>query len=64
MAACAAAVFRARLAGGANRYQDIWCRITRVADGVLFQGLNFLLNEQPDKAIEAFNDVVKVDRRQ
>ncbi|MEO7762484.1 MAG: lipopolysaccharide assembly protein LapB [Casimicrobiaceae bacterium] len=25
-----------------------------------FKGLNFLLNEQPDKAIEAFNDVVKV----
>ena len=26
-----------------------------------FQGLNFLLNEQPDKAIEAFIEVVKVD---
>jgi lipopolysaccharide biosynthesis regulator YciM len=26
-----------------------------------FRGLNFLLNEQPDKAIEAFNEVVKVD---
>jgi len=26
-----------------------------------FKGLNFLLNEQPDKAIEAFNDVVKVN---
>lgn len=26
-----------------------------------FKGLNFLLNEQPDKAIEAFNEVVKVD---
>src|SRR5438132_12447653 len=26
-----------------------------------FQGLNFLLNEQPDKAIEAFNEVVKVN---
>src|SRR3990172_6473115 len=26
-----------------------------------FQGLNFLLNEQQDKAIEAFIDVVKVD---
>jgi lipopolysaccharide biosynthesis regulator YciM len=26
-----------------------------------FKGLNFLLNEQPDKAIEAFNDVVKVE---
>src|SRR5215208_6611626 len=25
-----------------------------------FKGLNFLLNEQPDKAIEAFNEVVKV----
>ena len=26
-----------------------------------FQGLNFLLNEQPDKAIDAFVEVVKVD---
>jgi lipopolysaccharide biosynthesis regulator YciM len=26
-----------------------------------FKGLNFLLNEQPDKAIEAINEVVKVD---
>lgn len=26
-----------------------------------FQGLNFLLNEQPDRAIEAFVDAVKVD---
>ena len=26
-----------------------------------FNGLNFLLNEQPDKAIEAFIEVVKVD---
>src|SRR5258705_13496642 len=26
-----------------------------------FKGFNFLLNEQPDKAIEAFNDVVKVE---
>src|SRR5678816_2009803 len=26
-----------------------------------FEGLNFLLNEQPDKAIEAFIEVVKVD---
>lgn len=26
-----------------------------------FKGLNFLLNEQPDKAIEAFNEVVKVN---
>jgi len=26
-----------------------------------FRGLNFLLNEQPDKAIDAFVDVVKVD---
>jgi lipopolysaccharide biosynthesis regulator YciM len=26
-----------------------------------FKGLNFLLNEQPDKAIEAFSEVVKVD---
>ena len=27
-----------------------------------FKGLNFLLNEQPDKAIEAFIEVAKVDR--
>ncbi len=27
-----------------------------------FKGLNFLLNEQPDKAIEAFIEVVKVNR--
>lgn len=27
-----------------------------------FKGLNFLLNEQPDKAIEAFIEVVKVDK--
>src|SRR5436189_4338673 len=26
-----------------------------------FKGLNFLLNEQPDRAIEAFIEVVKVD---
>src|SRR5260221_2510595 len=26
-----------------------------------FRGLNFLLNEQPDKAIESFTEVVKVD---
>ena len=26
-----------------------------------FRGLNFLLNEQPDKAIESFIEVVKVD---
>ena len=26
-----------------------------------FRGLNFLLNEQPDKAIEAFLEAVKVD---
>ena len=26
-----------------------------------FRGLNFLLNEQPDKAIDAFIEVVKVD---
>ena len=26
-----------------------------------FQGLNFLLNEQPDRAIESFMDAVKVD---
>ncbi|HTN28950.1 MAG TPA: lipopolysaccharide assembly protein LapB, partial [Burkholderiales bacterium] len=26
-----------------------------------FRGLNFLLSEQPDKAIEAFIEVVKVD---
>src|SRR4026209_326032 len=26
-----------------------------------FRGLNFLLNEQPDKAIEAFIEVVKVE---
>ena len=26
-----------------------------------FQGLNFLLNEQPDKAIESFIEVVRVD---
>src|SRR3982750_2756640 len=26
-----------------------------------FKGLNFLLNEQPDKAIEAFLEVVKVE---
>ncbi|HQT26906.1 MAG TPA: lipopolysaccharide assembly protein LapB, partial [Burkholderiales bacterium] len=26
-----------------------------------FKGLNFLMNEQPDKAIEAFVDVIKVE---
>ena len=26
-----------------------------------FRGLNFLINQQPDKAIEAFIEVVKVD---
>ena len=29
-----------------------------------FTGLNFLLNEQPDKAIDAFLEAVKVDPRQ
>ena len=28
-----------------------------------FKGLNFLLNEQPDKAIEAFIEVVKVENK-
>ena len=26
-----------------------------------FQGLNFLLNEQPDRAIESFVEAVKID---
>lgn len=34
---------------------------SRVLPASYFKGLNFLLNEQPDKAIEAFIEVVKVD---
>ena len=34
---------------------------SRVLPISYFKGLNFLLNEQPDKAIEAFIEVVKVD---
>jgi len=34
---------------------------SRVLPKSYFRGLNFLLNEQPDKAIEAFIEVVKVD---
>jgi lipopolysaccharide biosynthesis regulator YciM len=35
---------------------------TRQLPQSYFRGLNFLLNEQPDKAIEAFTEVVKLDR--
>ena len=34
---------------------------SRMLPASYFKGLNFLLNEQPDKAIEAFIEVVKVD---
>jgi len=36
-------------------------RDSRALPSSYFKGLNFLLNEQPDKAIEAFVEVVKVD---
>jgi lipopolysaccharide biosynthesis regulator YciM len=36
-------------------------RDSRALPASYFKGLNFLLNEQPDKAIEAFIEVVKVD---
>ena len=36
-------------------------RESRALPRSYFQGLNFLLNEQPDRAIEAFVDAVKVD---
>jgi len=36
-------------------------RDSRTLPNSYFKGLNFLLNEQPDKAIEAFVEVVKVD---
>src|ERR1700741_1581096 len=36
-------------------------RESRALPKSYFRGLNFLLNEQPDKAIEAFIEVVKVD---
>jgi len=36
-------------------------RESRALPESYFKGLNFLLNEQPDKAIEAFLEVVKVD---
>ena len=35
---------------------------TRQLPQSYFRGLNFLLNEQPDKAIEAFTEVAKLDR--
>jgi lipopolysaccharide biosynthesis regulator YciM len=34
---------------------------SRALPGSYFKGLNFLLNEQPDKAIDAFIEVVKLD---
>lgn len=34
---------------------------SRALPGSYFRGLNFLLNEQPDRAIDAFIEVVKVD---
>ena len=34
---------------------------SRALPGSYFKGLNFLLNGEPDKAIEAFIEVVKVD---
>ena len=34
---------------------------SRTVPNSYFRGLNFLLNEQPDKAIEAFIEVVKLD---
>ena len=37
------------------------CRESRALPLSYFRGLNFLLNEQPDKAIESFIEVVKVD---
>jgi lipopolysaccharide biosynthesis regulator YciM len=36
-------------------------RESRALPRSYFKGLNFLLNEEPDKAIEAFTEVVKVD---
>jgi lipopolysaccharide biosynthesis regulator YciM len=36
-------------------------RESRALPSAYFKGLNFLMNEQPDKAIEAFIEVVKVD---
>src|SRR5258708_38028940 len=36
-------------------------RESRALPRSYFKGLNFLLNEQPDKAIEAFIEVAKVD---
>src|SRR5258708_6916959 len=36
-------------------------RESRALPNSYFKGLNFLLNEQPDKAIEAFIEVVRVD---
>ncbi len=36
-------------------------RASRELPSSYFKGLNFLLNEQPDKAIEAFIEVVKLD---
>src|SRR5258706_2764873 len=36
-------------------------RESRALPSSYFKGLNFLMNEQPDKAIEAFIEVVKVD---
>ena len=36
-------------------------RESRALPRSYFQGLNFLLNEQPDRAIESFVEAVKVD---
>ena len=60
MAARVPALLRSGLARRAHRHQAARYRVARVPQSY-FKGLNFLLNEQPDKAIEAFIEVVKVD---
>jgi len=54
------ALLRPGLARGARRPQQLLSE-SRQLPRSYFKGLNFLLNEQPDKAIEAFIEVVKVD---
>jgi len=54
------AVLRPRLLAARVDIKQLLSESRRLAALLTSGGLNFLLNEQPDKAIEAFIEVVKV----
>jgi uncharacterized integral membrane protein len=60
VAARAAAVLRAGLAGRPHRHPQV-VQESRALPRSYLTGLNFLLNEQPDKAIDAFIEAVRID---